>query len=55
MPQLDPAPWFNILVFSWLVFLIIIPPKIMAHTFPNELNPQSTHKPKMSSWAWPWH
>nr|AAP75351.1 ATP synthase 8 [Dischistodus melanotus]QUJ18407.1 ATP synthase protein 8 [Dischistodus melanotus] len=55
MPQLDPAPWFTIFVFSWLVFLTFIPPKILAHTTPNEPTVQSTEKPKTGSWVWPWH
>nr|AAP75343.1 ATP synthase 8 [Chrysiptera talboti] len=55
MPQLDPAPWLVILVFSWLVFLIIIPPKILAHISPNDPTNQSIQTPKMEPWVWPWH
>nr|AAX77306.1 ATPase 8 [Cottus paulus] len=55
MPQLNPAPWFAILVFSWLVFLTIIPPKVVTHTFPNEPTPQSTKNHKTEPWTWPWH
>nr|AAP75223.1 ATP synthase 8 [Chromis chrysura]AAP75225.1 ATP synthase 8 [Chromis chrysura]QUJ18247.1 ATP synthase protein 8 [Chromis chrysura] len=55
MPQLYPAPWFTILMFSWLVFLTILPPKILAHIFPNEPTPQSTEKPQTDPWYWPWH
>nr|BBH36919.1 ATPase subunit 8 [Callogobius okinawae] len=54
MPQLDPSPWFAILVFSWLVFLIIVLPKMMAHTFPNNPAPQTTQTPKTEPWPWPW-
>nr|YP_006073324.1 ATP synthase F0 subunit 8 [Argyrosomus japonicus]YP_009112217.1 ATP synthase F0 subunit 8 [Argyrosomus amoyensis]YP_009245074.1 ATP synthase F0 subunit 8 [Nibea miichthioides]YP_010949764.1 ATP synthase F0 subunit 8 [Totoaba macdonaldi]AFG17328.1 ATP synthase F0 subunit 8 [Argyrosomus japonicus]AIY56543.1 ATP synthase F0 subunit 8 [Argyrosomus amoyensis]ALC75042.1 ATP synthase F0 subunit 8 [Argyrosomus japonicus]AMR73877.1 ATP synthase F0 subunit 8 [Nibea miichthioides]WMI35603.1 ATP syn len=54
MPQLNPSPWLAIMVFSWLTFLIIIPPKIMAHIFPNEPTPQSTEKSKTETWNWPW-
>nr|AJD83410.1 ATP synthase F0 subunit 8 [Lagocephalus sceleratus] len=54
MPQLDPSPWFAIMVFSWLVFLTILPPKVMAHSFPNETTSQSTQAPKTNTWAWPW-
>nr|YP_009116515.1 ATP synthase F0 subunit 8 [Lagocephalus suezensis]AJD83422.1 ATP synthase F0 subunit 8 [Lagocephalus suezensis] len=54
MPQLNPAPWFAIMVFSWLVFLTVLPPKIMSHTFPNEPTPQSVKAPKTKSWIWPW-
>nr|YP_009434747.1 ATP synthase F0 subunit 8 [Mugilogobius myxodermus]ATG24547.1 ATP synthase F0 subunit 8 [Mugilogobius myxodermus]BBH37477.1 ATPase subunit 8 [Mugilogobius sp. 'Izumi-Haze'] len=54
MPQLNPSPWFLILLFSWLVFLIIVVPKTMNHTFPNEPTPQSTQTLKTDSWSWPW-
>nr|WPM97896.1 ATP synthase F0 subunit 8 [Maurolicus muelleri]BBG74439.1 ATPase subunits 8 [Maurolicus muelleri] len=54
MPQLNPAPWFFILTFSWLVFLTVIPPKVLAHTFPNE-PALDTKKVKAEPWNWPWH
>nr|QUJ18423.1 ATP synthase protein 8 [Altrichthys curatus] len=55
MPQLDPAPWLGVFVYSWLIFLTIIPPKVLAHTYPNDPSHQSTEKPKTESWTWPWH
>nr|AOS51582.1 ATP synthase F0 subunit 8 [Alticus sp. GC-2016] len=55
MPQLNPAPWFMILVLAWLVFLIIIPPKVLAHTFPNEPSPSAAEKSETKSWSWPWY
>nr|YP_001974479.1 ATP synthase F0 subunit 8 [Monotaxis grandoculis]BAF51794.1 ATPase subunit 8 [Monotaxis grandoculis] len=55
MPQLNPAPWFAILVSSWLILLTILTPKVLAHSFPNEPTPQSTQKPEAESWVWPWH
>nr|AFI47622.1 ATPase subunit 8 [Pachypops/Pachyurus sp. 3 GMC-2012] len=54
MPQLNPSPWLAILVFSWLTFLIFIPPKIMAHIFPNEPAPRNTEKQDAQTWNWPW-
>nr|BAI77239.1 ATPase subunit 8 [Lasiognathus sp. NMMBP 9030] len=54
MPQLNPAPWFAILVFSWLVLLTILPPKVLNHTFPNDPNPETTETPKMQPWPWLW-
>nr|YP_009111443.1 ATP synthase F0 subunit 8 [Samaris cristatus]AFE62085.1 ATP synthase F0 subunit 8 [Samaris cristatus] len=54
MPQLSPAPWFAIFTFSWLVFLIVIPPKILNHTYPNTPSPQLTQKTKATAWNWPW-
>nr|QJQ26907.1 ATP synthase F0 subunit 8 [Muraenolepis orangiensis] len=55
MPQLNPAPWFMIFAFSWLVLLTILPPKIMMSTSPNELAHQSSTIPPTTSWNWPWH
>nr|QFZ99231.1 ATP synthase F0 subunit 8 [Eleginus gracilis] len=55
MPQLNPAPWFMIFMFTWAIFLTILPPKVTAHTFPNEPSPQSMTTPKTSPWNWPWH
>nr|YP_010956683.1 ATP synthase F0 subunit 8 [Citharichthys cornutus]WMY89776.1 ATP synthase F0 subunit 8 [Citharichthys cornutus] len=55
MPQLNPAPWFAILTFTWLVFLTIIPTKIMAHLYPNEPTPPNLEKTKTQSWNWQWH
>nr|YP_010502496.1 ATP synthase F0 subunit 8 [Thyrsites atun]UXC97323.1 ATP synthase F0 subunit 8 [Thyrsites atun]UZP16863.1 ATP synthase F0 subunit 8 [Thyrsites atun]UZP16876.1 ATP synthase F0 subunit 8 [Thyrsites atun]UZP16889.1 ATP synthase F0 subunit 8 [Thyrsites atun] len=55
MPQLNPKPWFAILVFSWLVFLILIPMKVMNHVFPYELSPKNTETIKGKLWTWPWH
>nr|BDA81328.1 ATPase subunit 8 [Rhinogobius flumineus]BDA81341.1 ATPase subunit 8 [Rhinogobius flumineus] len=54
MPQLNPSPWFAILAFSWLVFLTIVVPKTLNHTFPNEPMFQSTQVPKTDPWTWPW-
>nr|YP_010393266.1 ATP synthase F0 subunit 8 [Syngnathus californiensis]YP_010393279.1 ATP synthase F0 subunit 8 [Syngnathus euchrous]YP_010393305.1 ATP synthase F0 subunit 8 [Syngnathus leptorhynchus]YP_010393318.1 ATP synthase F0 subunit 8 [Syngnathus exilis]UPX89441.1 ATP synthase F0 subunit 8 [Syngnathus californiensis]UPX89454.1 ATP synthase F0 subunit 8 [Syngnathus euchrous]UPX89480.1 ATP synthase F0 subunit 8 [Syngnathus leptorhynchus]UPX89493.1 ATP synthase F0 subunit 8 [Syngnathus exilis] len=55
MPQLNPAPWLLILVFSWFVFTTIIPPKVASHKTPNDPNPQSTKTLKMTPWTWQWH
>nr|WNH19661.1 ATP synthase F0 subunit 8 [Derichthys serpentinus] len=55
MPQLNPAPWFAILVFSWIVFLTIVPTKVMGHIFNNEPNPKTAEKPKQGPWNWPWY
>nr|BBG74361.1 ATPase subunits 8 [Guentherus altivela] len=55
MPQLNPTPWFLILAFTWLVFLLIIPSKVIKHTFPNEPAPQSTKTSTPNPWNLPWH
>nr|YP_009034444.1 ATP synthase F0 subunit 8 [Parupeneus multifasciatus]WGO62577.1 ATP synthase F0 subunit 8 [Parupeneus multifasciatus]BAO84775.1 ATPase subunit 8 [Parupeneus multifasciatus] len=52
MPQLDPAPWFTILVYSWFILLTIAPPKVLAHTFPAEPTARSAEAPKTNPWDW---
>nr|WNH23029.1 ATP synthase F0 subunit 8 [Cryptotomus roseus] len=55
MPQLNPGPWFAILVFSWLVFLTMLPSKVLSHTFPNEPAAQSAMHAITEPWNWPWY
>nr|YP_010957528.1 ATP synthase F0 subunit 8 [Bothus robinsi]WMY90855.1 ATP synthase F0 subunit 8 [Bothus robinsi] len=54
MPQLNPAPWFLILLFSWLVFLTVIPSKVLSHTTPNEPVAQDAQLLQKTTWSWPW-
>nr|AMD83782.1 ATPase subunit 8 [Hemipsilichthys nimius] len=54
MPQLNPTPWLTILVYSWLIFITVIPHKILNHTFTNELNPINPKKLESTTWNWPW-
>nr|YP_008758450.1 ATP synthase F0 subunit 8 [Notorynchus cepedianus]BAO02730.1 ATP synthase F0 subunit 8 [Notorynchus cepedianus] len=54
MPQLNPHPWFIILMFSWMIFLSIMPKKIMHHLFNDNPMPKNIKKPKPEPWNWPW-
>nr|YP_009446491.1 ATP synthase F0 subunit 8 [Bokermannohyla alvarengai]ATY40979.1 ATP synthase F0 subunit 8 [Bokermannohyla alvarengai] len=53
MPQLNPSPWFLILMSSWVIFLIFLPLKVPSYHYPNEpslhLN-EGLNKP----WLWLW-
>nr|YP_009676286.1 ATP synthase F0 subunit 8 [Scolopsis ciliata]QDE13207.1 ATP synthase F0 subunit 8 [Scolopsis ciliata]QQY98717.1 ATP subunit 8 [Scolopsis ciliata] len=55
MPQLNPAPWFAILVFSWVVFLVILPSKVMGHLPPNDLAMITIDNALADPWSWPWY
>nr|YP_010892857.1 ATP synthase F0 subunit 8 [Neosilurus hyrtlii]WJQ22574.1 ATP synthase F0 subunit 8 [Neosilurus hyrtlii] len=55
MPQLNPSPWLAILLFSWLVFLTVIPNKVLKHSFTNETTTLNAKKPTLHTWNWPWH
>nr|YP_009947203.1 ATP synthase F0 subunit 8 [Sternoptyx diaphana]QOH91616.1 ATP synthase F0 subunit 8 [Sternoptyx diaphana]WNH38354.1 ATP synthase F0 subunit 8 [Sternoptyx diaphana] len=54
MPQLDPGPWFSTLLFSWAVFMAVIPPKVMAYELPYE-PVLDIEKVEVKSWNWQWH
>nr|UWM72363.1 ATP synthase subunit 8 [Vireo gilvus] len=54
MPQLNPNPWFFIMITSWLTYSLIIQPKILAFT---STNPPTRKEPTTSAttpWNWPW-
>nr|AAK08569.1 ATPase subunit 8 [Crypturellus tataupa] len=54
MPQLNPYPWFMIMISSWLIFLLIMQPKFSSTYLPNP--PSNKVKPvkKFTPWLWPW-
>nr|QNQ64839.1 ATP synthase F0 subunit 8 [Plestiodon liui] len=54
MPQLNPAPWFLILLLSWTVLLLIFKTKILMsapHSAP--LTPDLLAH-RTAPWTWPW-
>nr|BAK40890.1 ATPase subunit 8 [Boulengerella maculata] len=55
MPQLNPAPWMAMLMFSWLIFLLVVPQKVLNHITPNNPLQLNTQKPDTTPWTWPWH
>nr|BAC23260.1 ATPase subunit 8 [Bregmaceros nectabanus] len=55
MPQLNPIPWFSIAVFTWMIFLFIMLPKVYSHQFPNNPSFYKTSSQQSTSWNWPWH
>nr|YP_009477486.1 ATP synthase F0 subunit 8 [Garrulax albogularis]AOX13013.1 ATP synthase F0 subunit 8 [Garrulax albogularis] len=54
MPQLNPTPWFFIMLATWLTFTLIIQPKLLSFV---STNPPSNKTPATYSttpWTWPW-
>nr|YP_002734981.1 ATP synthase F0 subunit 8 [Arborophila rufipectus]ACH99460.1 ATP synthase F0 subunit 8 [Arborophila rufipectus] len=53
MPQLNPAPWFPIMLLTWFTFSLLIQPKLLTFTTTNPpLNKNIPTKP--TPWTWPW-
>nr|AGZ18955.1 ATP synthase F0 subunit 8 [Epicrionops cf. marmoratus UMMZ 190478] len=53
MPQLNPAPWLTIMLFSWVIFLTIIPTKVIKHAQASNVTSAPEHK-HHAPWTWPW-
>nr|YP_009721180.1 ATP synthase F0 subunit 8 [Corvus pectoralis]QGM79619.1 ATP synthase F0 subunit 8 [Corvus corone orientalis]QGN04622.1 ATP synthase F0 subunit 8 [Corvus pectoralis]BAE44334.1 F0-ATP synthase subunit 8 [Corvus corone orientalis] len=54
MPQLNPNPWFFIMLTSWLTYSMIIQPKLLSFISMNPpLNKAQTAK-TTTPWTWPW-
>nr|AEQ28280.1 ATPase subunit 8 [Toxostoma curvirostre] len=54
MPQLNPNPWFFIMLTSWLTFSMIIQPKLLSFITTNPPCNKTLETPKTTSWTWPW-
>nr|YP_002427681.1 ATP synthase F0 subunit 8 [Eremias brenchleyi]ABO64377.1 ATPase subunit 8 [Eremias brenchleyi] len=52
MPQLNPAPWFMVLLLIWATFIIMLT-KVLK-TRPNLTPTQCHHQPSTNLWIWPW-
>nr|BCD55769.1 ATP synthase subunit 8 [Circus spilonotus spilonotus] len=54
MPQLNPAPWFPIMLLSWLTYALIIQPKLLPFTSTNTPSNKLTPTTRTHPWNWPW-
>nr|YP_097223.1 ATP synthase F0 subunit 8 [Hemidactylium scutatum]AAU20673.1 ATP synthase F0 subunit 8 [Hemidactylium scutatum] len=52
MPQLNLAPWFYILIMSWLVYLMVLPKTGNMKTPNNPTDKYNQETP--NHWNWPW-
>nr|YP_009266787.1 ATP synthase F0 subunit 8 [Copsychus saularis]ANM47845.1 ATPase subunit 8 [Copsychus saularis]QOD98332.1 ATP synthase F0 subunit 8 [Copsychus sechellarum] len=54
MPQLNPNPWFFIMLTTWLTFSFIIQPKLLTFITMNPPSSKAPAAPKTTPWTWPW-
>nr|AYN73508.1 ATP synthase F0 subunit 8 [Lophoceros camurus] len=54
MPQLNPNPWFFIMLTSWLIFALIIQPKLLTFLTTNPPAKMASSMKTPSPWPWPW-
>nr|YP_010498857.1 ATP synthase F0 subunit 8 [Haliastur indus]UWR86742.1 ATP synthase F0 subunit 8 [Haliastur indus] len=54
MPQLNPAPWFLTLLSTWLIFTLVMQPKILPFIPTNSPSSKTTTTTHIFPWNWPW-
>nr|CBZ41248.1 ATPase subunit 8 [Charadrius pecuarius]CBZ41302.1 ATPase subunit 8 [Charadrius ruficapillus]CBZ41304.1 ATPase subunit 8 [Charadrius ruficapillus]CBZ41306.1 ATPase subunit 8 [Charadrius ruficapillus]CBZ41308.1 ATPase subunit 8 [Charadrius ruficapillus] len=54
MPQLNPNPWFFVMLMSWLTFSLMIQPKLLSLTHTNPPSNKTSTTTKTTPWTWPW-
>nr|YP_009991730.1 ATP synthase F0 subunit 8 [Circaetus pectoralis]QNN84552.1 ATP synthase F0 subunit 8 [Circaetus pectoralis] len=54
MPQLNPTPWLLIMLTSWLIFTLIVQPKLLSLTPTNTPSNKPTMTANTHPWHWPW-
>nr|YP_007374564.1 ATP synthase F0 subunit 8 [Boulengerula boulengeri]ACS37005.1 ATP synthase F0 subunit 8 [Boulengerula boulengeri] len=54
MPQLNPNPWFMIMIVSWLTLLLILCPKTVKHKPMNTIHHNINDIKHSIPWNWPW-
>nr|WCF77128.1 ATP synthase F0 subunit 8 [Iguana iguana iguana] len=55
MPQLNPSPWFLILLLIWTTLATAFLNKTIHSKFPNPPTPQKPSQKPTEPWTWPWH
>nr|ABC58105.1 ATPase subunit 8 [Zosterops maderaspatanus maderaspatanus] len=54
MPQLNPNPWFFIMLSSWLTYSLLIQPKLLSFVTSNPPSHKTTTITNTTPWTWPW-
>nr|AEX10791.1 ATPase8 [Phrynosoma solare] len=54
MPQLNPSPWFFILLMTWTMLMLIFLNKTLILLFPNLPSQNQSKTKPPTSWTWPW-
>nr|ADB06501.1 ATPase subunit 8 [Sacalia quadriocellata]QKE47568.1 ATP synthase F0 subunit 8 [Sacalia quadriocellata] len=54
MPQLNLDPWFLILSSTWLVYTMILQPKISSYSPMNNPVNKDNKTTNTNPWNWPW-
>nr|AEX10789.1 ATPase8 [Phrynosoma cornutum] len=54
MPQLNPSPWFLILLMTWAVLMLVFLNKTLNMSYPNSPTQSQPKSNPHTPWTWPW-
>nr|ADW93250.1 ATPase 8 [Lygosoma quadrupes] len=54
MPQLNPTPWFFIMILSWITLLLLFKNKTTTVSPQNPTTTTDLKMDKTNPWSWPW-
>nr|AKJ76897.1 ATP synthase F0 subunit 8 [Phrynosoma sherbrookei] len=54
MPQLNPSPWFLILLMTWIMLMLIFLNKTLSMLYPNTPAQNQSKTNPLMPWTWPW-
>nr|AKJ76918.1 ATP synthase F0 subunit 8 [Uma notata] len=55
MPQLNPSPWFLILLMTWAMLMVVFLNKTLNLILPNSPTKQESETKHLTPWTWPWY
>nr|AKJ76865.1 ATP synthase F0 subunit 8 [Holbrookia maculata] len=55
MPQLNPSPWFLILLMTWIMLMVIYLNKTLNLFLPNLPTKHQSKEKHLTPWTWPWY
>nr|AZZ71603.1 ATP synthase F0 subunit 8 [Holbrookia lacerata]AZZ71668.1 ATP synthase F0 subunit 8 [Holbrookia lacerata] len=55
MPQLNPSPWFFILLMTWLMLMVAYMNKTLSLFYPNPPTNHQSKEKHLTPWTWPWY
>nr|ABY73856.1 ATPase 8 [Urosaurus graciosus]ABY73858.1 ATPase 8 [Urosaurus graciosus] len=55
MPQLNPSPWFLIMLMVWTILMTLFFNKTLTMLYPNTPTEPTSEDSTKPSWTWPWY
>nr|APO20626.1 ATP synthase subunit 8 [Athene superciliaris] len=54
MPQLNPNPWFSVMLIAWVTLSTMIQPKLLSFPLTTQPSRKTSTPTSTTPWTWPW-